>query len=124
MGQNADTPRFRHIDDIPVYAPPGHWGTHNRRLVEGWETGTYEMILGAMEPDGGSQRHMHQRNHQVMFIMSGEAVIELEDASPQRCPAGSVVQIPPGIEHQISAGGRDPLKFIVVFSPPLATEEI
>lgn len=115
---------YRHVENLPVYEPPGHWGTHNRRLVAGGQAGTYEMILGTMEPDGGSTRHMHQRNHQAMFIMRGEAIIEIGDAAPQRCPAGSVLQIPPGVEHQISAGGGQPLEFIVVFSPPLATEEI
>ncbi len=107
MNQEVNSPFLRNIDDLSVYEPPGHWGTYNRRLVEGREAGAYEMILGTMEPKGGSQRHMHQRNHQAMFIISGEAVIELEDASPRRCPAGSVVQIPPALNIRSTPAGRN-----------------
>lgn len=124
IAQGITGTHMRHVDEVQGYEPPGHWGTHNRRLVEGREAVAFEMILGEMAPDGGSERHFHIRNHQVMFILSGEAVIEAEDTAPQRCRTGSVVQIPAGIEHSVRAEGTEPLKFIVIFSPPLATEEI
>lgn len=110
---------IRHIDDLPHYTPPGHRGTHNVQLVEGSDTGAYEMILGHMNADGGSERHNHNENHQVIYILEGEAVIELGSAPPRRCKAGSVIRIPPGIEHRIVAGEGGDLRFIVVYSPPL-----
>jgi quercetin dioxygenase-like cupin family protein len=119
-----DTWRIEHLDQLPRYAPARHWGTENARLVERTGTGGYEMILGTMTPDGGSERHLHDTQHQAMFILEGEALVELGDAAPQRCPAGSVIRIPPGIPHRILGGGAGTLRFIVVFSPPLgATAE-
>jgi quercetin dioxygenase-like cupin family protein len=108
-----------HAEDLPHYAPPGHWGTRNVRLAEGKDTGSYEMILGHMTADGGSERHHHDENNQVMFILEGEALVELGSDPPRQCPAGSVIHIPPKLDHRITAGGRDPLRFIVVFSPQL-----
>jgi quercetin dioxygenase-like cupin family protein len=117
--QATDTGRIGHLDQLPRYAPAGHWGTENARLVERPGPGGFEMILGTMAPDGGSARHVHDRQHQAMFILEGEALVELGEAAPQRCPAGSVIRIPPGIPHRILGGGAGTLRFIVVFSPPL-----
>ena len=111
--------RIRHLDQLPCYAPPGHWGTQNARLTEWHAGGGYEMILGTMTPDGGAERHLHPDNHQAMFILEGEALIEIGDSPAWRCQAGSVIEIPPGIAHRICAHGQSTLRFIVVFSPPL-----
>ena len=107
------------VDELPFYTPPGHWGTQNVRLVEGNDTGAYEMILGNMAAEGGSERHVHDKNYQAMFILEGVAMVELGASPPKQCPAGSVIRIPPGLDHRITAGGKHPLRLIVVFSPPL-----
>ncbi len=109
-------PDVRHIDDIPVYEPPGHKDTYNRRLFDGPETAPCAMSLGTMGEGGCSDSHAHLKSHQAMFIISGEAVVEM-DGEKHHCGPGSVVRIPPGVEHRISAGGRG-LKFIILFSPP------
>lgn len=113
--------RITHLEQLPRYAPPGHWGTLNARLVERCEIGGYEMILGAMDPDGGSEFHRHDLQYQAMFILEGEALVEIGDDQPCVCPAGSVIEIPPGIHHRIVARGVA-LRFIVVFSPTLNTK--
>jgi quercetin dioxygenase-like cupin family protein len=115
----AEAARIEHLDQLPRYAPARHWGTLNVRLVEAEAGAGYEMILGTMAPDGGSERHHHARQHQAMFILEGEALVELGGAGPQRCGPGSVIRIPPGIPHRILGGGAGTLRFIVVFSPPL-----
>ena len=112
--------RIVHLDDLPRYEPAGHWGTRNARLVEHPAGGGYEMILGTMTPEGGAEPHHHDRNHQAMFILEGEALVELGDAPPRRCGPGSVIEIPPGLPHRFASAGTGTLRFIVVFSPPLA----
>ena len=116
----ASEGRIDHLDNLERYEPAGHWGTRNARLVHHPSAGGYEMILGTMTADGGAERHHHDHNHQSMFILEGEALIELGEDPARRCPAGSVIEIPPGLPHRIAAGGGGALRFIVVFSPPLA----
>jgi quercetin dioxygenase-like cupin family protein len=122
ISTKAPEGRITHLEQLPRYAPPGHWGTLNARLVERYESDGYEMILGAMDPDGGSELHRHDLQYQAMFILEGEALIEIGDDQSCVCPAGSVIEIPPGIHHRIVARGVA-LRFIVVFSPPLSTKE-
>ena len=119
-GTKPPAGRIDHLDTLARYEPAGHWGTQNARLVHHPTAGGYEMILGTMTADGGAERHRHDHNHQTMFILEGEALIELGDAPARRCPAGSVIEIPPGLAHRIAAGGDGTLRFLVVFSPPLA----
>jgi quercetin dioxygenase-like cupin family protein len=106
------------IDTMPCFSPPGHWGTQNVLLVGGDDTGTYEMRLSYMAAQGGAEGHVHDENYQVFFILEGVAMIELGTSPVQKCPAGSVIRIPPGIYHRIPAG-EQPLRFIVAFNPPL-----
>ena len=119
MKTGAPEGRIDHLDALERYQPAGHWKTQNARLVHHPSAGGYEMILGQMAAGGGAERHHHDQNHQAMFILEGEALIELGEAPARSCPAGSVIEIPPGLPHRIASGGDGTLRFVVVFSPPL-----
>ncbi len=113
-------PLIQHTDDLDTYSPPGHTGTVNTRLVDRDFCGAFEMILGAIAPGGGAVRHHHEREHQVIFILEGLAQIELGEDAPVRRGRGTVIRIPPGLDHRIVSVGETPLKLIVIYSPPLA----
>jgi quercetin dioxygenase-like cupin family protein len=111
--------RIAGLSEIPAYSPPGHSGTVNRRLVERGDCGHFEMILGEIAPGGTADRHAHDVEFQAIYILSGAAEVALGDGPVRRCGAGTVIRIPPGLVHEVRSVGTEPLRLIVVYSPPL-----
>lgn len=112
-------PRIEHIGQMPAYAPPGHAGTRNVRLVDNSFCGGFEMILGRIEPGGLAEAHAHAEHHQVLYITGGRCEVRLGEEPPEECGAGTVIRIPPGLLHEVRVTGEEPLELIVLYSPPL-----
>lgn len=110
---------IEHETDLQPYAPPGHSGTRNVRLVEKGFAGSFEMVLGEIEPGGEASPHKHDVEHQVIYILAGRALVTLGTDPEVECRTGSVIRIPPGLMHEVKATGQDPLRLIVLYSPPL-----
>ena len=109
------------LRDLPRYAPPGHSGTENARLVDREMTeGRFEMVHGRLAPGGHAARHHHDSTFQAMYVLAGAAEVALGDDPPRRCGPGDMVRIPPGLDHEVTSVGPDPLELILVYSPPLA----
>lgn len=106
-------------DELKRYSPPGHAGTVNVRLVEKDFCGAFEMVHGTIAPGGEAHRHAHEREHQVIYVLEGEADVELGAEPPTRCGPGAAIRIPPKLEHRVVNVGAVPLKLIVLYSPPL-----
>lgn len=117
----AQTPQKSIVQerDLPPYSPPGHSDTVNRRLVRGDFAGTFELIHGTIAPGGEAEAHSHEREHQVVYILSGDAQVTLGTGQPTTCRNGDVVRIPPGLLHRVVNTGSVPLELIIVYSPPL-----
>ena len=105
--------------ELHRYAPPGHAGTVNVRLVEKEFCGAFEMIHGTIAPGGEAERHRHEVEHQVIYLLDGEASVELGDDPAVHCGPGAVIRIPPQLDHRVVNTGDRPLKVIVLYSPPL-----
>ncbi len=114
--------RIRHIDALEAYAPPGHSGTRNVRLVEAAEGQAFEMVLGRLEPGGRAERHSHVAAYQAMYVVRGRAEVALGEAEPEICGPGTIVRIPPGLAHEVASLGPEPLELVLVYSPPLARQ--
>ncbi len=108
-----------HRDDLPRYSPPDHGGTVNIRLFDRQFCENFEMVLGELEPGGEAHRHKHDVEHQAMYVLSGVARITIEDEAAVVCEAGAVVKFPPKVDHHVASLGPEPLKLIIVYSPPL-----
>lgn len=109
------------LEALETYAPPGHSGTTNRRLVEAAATeGRFEMVHGRLEPGGVAERHAHDVEYQAMMVLGGACDVTLGDAAPVRAEAGAVVRIPPGTPHEVTSLGPEDLELIIVYSPPIA----
>ena len=106
--------------DLPHYAPPGHGGTVNVRLFDRSFCENFEMVLGVMEPGGVAHKHHHKIEHQAMYVLGGVAEVTLGDEDPVSCGAGSVIKLPPLVDHHVLSKGPDPLQLMIVYSPPLA----
>ncbi len=112
-------PAIRSLDDFPKYGPPDHSGTVNRRLVDKAFCGAFEMVHGTLEPGGRAERHRHETESQVCYVLEGEMDVTFGDGAPVRCGAGATVTIPPQVDHLIVNCGDALLKLLVLYSPPL-----
>jgi len=52
-------------------------------------------------------------------VIDGLADVVLGDDPPVECGPGTVIRIPPKLEHAVYAKGDRPLRVIVLYSPPL-----
>jgi quercetin dioxygenase-like cupin family protein len=105
--------------EISAYIPPGHEGTVNIRLIDKDFCGAFEMNLGVVQPGGEAAPHSHETEHQVVYIIDGKADVVLGDAPSVECGPGTIIRIPPKLEHAVYAKGDRPLRVIVLYSPPL-----
>lgn len=112
-------PSIRNLADFPRYSPPGHTGTSNVRLVDRDFCGTFEMVHGTIEPGGRAERHRHETESQVCYVLEGEMEVTFDDGPPAKCGPGAVVEIPPKVDHLIVNCGDTPLQLLVLYSPPL-----
>jgi len=111
--------RIRHQADLKKYVPPGHHGTVNVRLIEKSFCGTFEMAHGTLDPGGVAHAHDHDTEHQVIYVLEGKCDVALGDAPIVECFAGSIIEIPPKVMHEVTAKGDTQLKVLVIYSPPL-----
>ena len=92
------------------------WGTH----CDGWhlvKDAALSVIEECMPPGTTEVRHYHLKAQQFFYILSGEAVMELEGTST-KLGAGEGIHIPPGSRHQISNPSSALLRFLVISHPP------
>lgn len=109
----------QHQDDLKKYSPPGHAGTVNIRLCEKTFCEGFEMVLGEIAPGGEAHRHHHEIEHQAMYVLQGVARVTLADEPAVDCRPGTIVRLPPKLDHHVLSVGPEPLKLMIVYSPPL-----
>ena len=113
-------PLIEHLEALPLYVPPGHSGTQNRRLTDRAFCENFELVLGEVAPGGEAETHHHDREHQAMYVLAGQCTVMLGDDGPVICGPGTIIRIPPHLEHEVLNSGDVPLNLLIVYSPPLA----
>ena len=115
------TALIENLRELARHVPRGHSGTENARLVTKEMTGgSCEMGHGERTPGGHAARHSHDWAFQAMFVLGGSAEVVLGDAAPRRCGPGDIVRIPAGLDHEVTSLGPEPLRLILVYSPPVS----
>ena len=109
-----------HIDDLPAYAPPGHSGTRNVRLVERDACGRFEMVLGEIAP-GGRRRGASSRRRIPGNVRAGRSCRRSVSTMPHRVPADREAWCAFRRARctRSSPPAMSPLKLLIVYSPPL-----
>lgn len=75
-------------------------------------------VIEELIPPGAAEvRHYHKKAQQFFYILSGEAMMQVEDG-PVLVPAGSGIRIMPGVWHQIRNPSSGPLRLLVISHPP------
>ena len=89
-------------------------------LCDGWhllKTPELSVIEERMPPGTAEVRHLHHRAQQFFYILSGEAVMEVDGRS-MTLAAGQGIWIPVGTPHQIKNDSSAEVHFLVVSQPP------
>ena len=75
-------------------------------------------VIEELIPPGAAEvRHYHKKAQQFFYILSGEAMMNVE-GEPVLIPAGSGIHIMPGVWHQIRNPSSSPLRLLVISNPP------
>ena len=107
--------------DVPAYAPSGHGGTLNQRLIALENVGArrMEVVLGTAQPGGGSVPHVHADMEQACYLLEGTARAQVDGQSFDMV-AGDMCFFPAGSSHNMVTTGDSPAKVLVIYSPPQA----
>jgi mannose-6-phosphate isomerase-like protein (cupin superfamily) len=74
-------------------------------------------VIEEQMPAGTTEvRHYHVSSQQFFFVLSGEAVMEV-DGCEMRLAACEGLHIPAGVPHQIRNESKDPVHFLVISQP-------
>ena len=118
MSTSSGKRYFVSPDDLPGYSPANHSGTVNKRLISADTVGarSLEMILGVASKGHGAHAHFHPGIEQVVYLLEGRALAEVDGQSKELGP-GEVVFFPAGVAHVFTAT-TDTVKCLVIYSPP------
>ena len=68
------------------------------------------------DPGIGSATNAHADHVQSLYVLDGELALTVGDRE-LRAPAGSWLQVPPGIPHTVACSGAQPLRYLDLRSP-------
>jgi quercetin dioxygenase-like cupin family protein len=84
--------------------------------AEGAQTGGAFSLLEATEPPHfGPPLHVHEDAAEAFYVLEGEYLVFLGEVE-HRCPAGSFLYVPAGVEHGFRVGDR-PSKKLNLYLP-------
>ncbi|QCT19535.1 cupin domain-containing protein [Jejubacter calystegiae] len=110
---------FVRLKDVPGYHPVNHTGTTNRRLIGPDTVGAQhlEVLHGTLQKGKGAQPHAHPGMEQVCYILEGRALAEIDGQEAELGP-GDCCYFPPDVMHVFTAISDEPVKILVIYSPP------
>ena len=65
--------------------------------------GAFALLEATEPPDFGPPMHIHHNAAEAFYVLAGEYIIFVEERE-YRCPAGSFIYIPSGIQHGFRVG--------------------
>jgi mannose-6-phosphate isomerase-like protein (cupin superfamily) len=92
------------------------WGAQ----CDGWhllKSPELSVIQERMPPGTAEARHLHHRAQQFFYILSGEALMDVDSRSIV-LTAGEGIRIPAGVAHQMMNDSADEVHFLVISQPP------
>jgi len=110
---------FIRPEDVAAFSPGNHKGTVNRRLIGPETVGAQhlEVVLGVAERGGAALPHAHPTMEQVCYMLEGRARAEIGGQSREIGP-GECCFFPAGEEHAFTVISEQPVKVLVIYSPP------
>ena len=106
------------IEDAEHYT----WGGN----CDGWHllrSAGLSVIQERVPPGGRETRHVHARAQQFFFVLSGEAVLEV-DGQSHVLRAQTGLEVPPGVPHQFRNESDRDVSFLVISQPPSQADRL
>lgn len=109
-------------DAVTPYSPLNHEDTVNRRLIGRENVGAQrlEVVLGMVAKGGGALKHSHPGLEQVCYVLQGRARVEVGDDYVDEMGPGDAVFFPADVPHVFTTISAEPVKVLVIYSPPYA----
>lgn len=105
--------------DVTPYHPANHTGTTNRRIIGPETVGAtgVEVLLGVIEKGKGAQPHAHPGIEQVVYLIEGSAIAEVNG---ERCELGpgDACYFPADSMHVFTVTSDTPARILVIYTPP------
>jgi quercetin dioxygenase-like cupin family protein len=104
---------------VPWQEFPGHFGgALSKALVGPDNAGTrrIDFRISSYAPKAYVAEHVHRVQEQIYYVLDGQGVLTLDDAS-HLMSAHDYVYVPPGVRHSFTNTGLAPLVFLVVTTP-------
>jgi quercetin dioxygenase-like cupin family protein len=95
------------------------WGEikfYSEPAVTGAEQFSFGMVV--LKPGKGHDTHDHPGVEEIIYVVSGEGEQAVDGRGPVHIRPGASIHIPPGVPHSTLNTGWEPLRLIVVYSPP------
>ncbi|MFW8566379.1 cupin domain-containing protein [Orrella sp. 11846] len=110
---------FIRMEDVTPYSPANHEGTKNYRIISPETVGAQhlEVLIGVIEKNQGALPHAHPDMEQVCYLLEGTAVAEVCGERREMVP-GDCCFFPAGEPHVFTATSDEPVKLMVIYSPP------
>lgn len=108
--------------DVPVYTPPGHDDTYNKRLIGPHNGAVHvELILGEMGRTGHAESHYHSEFEQCMYLLTGRLSVT-GDGEDVVLEAGDTILFTKNSIHKVVCE-TDKATFLVIYTPPRESSE-
>ncbi len=109
--------------DAERYVPPHHTETTNLLYLARGALGStqFEVVVGHPRPGGGGEPHFHDRTEQLIYVLQGRGISEMEGERFEIGPRALVFH-PPGQVHRELAVTED-FQALVVYSPPFGVKD-
>jgi len=110
--------RIFQAEEVDWNEPPAHYSAFSKLLVnESHGSKYFDFRVSSYQPKGYCDPHTHETAENIYYVLRGKGVAELNGERHVVGP-GTVIFIPPGVEHAMINTGFEDLIFIVVASPP------
>lgn len=119
---HAKSAVFLDAADFRWVEPPGHYTAFTKNLVTSTTVpGTaIDFRVSRYPVSGRVDGHSHSLEEQLYYVISGTGMVDSQGIST-RVHAGTVISIPPGVDHAIENTGDEDLVFAIVTVPPFPT---
>ena len=103
---------------------PGPHARTLKHLVAPWVGGSARVWIGMtkIDPRSSSNQHSHPEKEEIFYVVAGRGEIAVA-SERQAIEAGSVIIIPPGMDHQLFNDSDETLKVLSVVSPAFEASE-
>jgi quercetin dioxygenase-like cupin family protein len=99
--------------------------THIYKAMSTDTAGSFSLWEAVFPPGAGAPPHVHHREDEAFYVLSGELTIEFEgEAAPQRLTAGGFFFGARGQRHSVRNVGDEPARVLVIGVPSASLDRM